>query len=171
MADKPQDDGKMFLVDSHFQKMARRTGGVSREQAMESAQMALEKIKMGFGDWLEGELKVLIAQLRKGSSASPGDVSWAETAIIHSRQVRDVGSTMGFELVTFITNNLCEILEAIIAGAPPRNEMISCHIDALLLAKQEQYRHLRPEQLPELSSGLRRVLEVASTPMVGTPKQ
>jgi hypothetical protein len=24
---------------------------------MESAQMALDKIKMGFGDWLEGELK------------------------------------------------------------------------------------------------------------------
>jgi hypothetical protein len=151
--------------------MARRTGGVSREQAMESAQMALDKIKMGFGDWLEGELKVLITQLRNGSTASPGDVSWAESAIIHSRQVRDVGSTMGFELVTFITNNLCEILEAIIAGAPSRNEMISCHIDALLLAKQEQYRHLRPEQLPELSSGLRRVLEVASTPTAGTSKE
>jgi hypothetical protein len=171
MAGKPQDDGKMFLVDSHFQKMARRTGGVSREQAMESAQMALEKIKMGFGDWLEGELKALITQLRKGPSASPGDVNWAEIAIIHSRQIRDVGSTMGFELVTFITNNLCEILEAVIAGAPSRNEMISCHIDALLLAKQEKYRHLRPEQLPELSSGLRRVLEVASNPAAGTVKE
>lgn len=171
MAGEPQNDGKTFLVDSHFQKMARRSGGVLREQAMESAQLALDKIKMGFGDWLEGELKVLFTQLRKGGSASPGDVSWAETAIIHSRQIRDVGSTMGFELVTFITNNLCEVLEAIIAGAPPRDEMISCHIDALLLAKQEQYRHLRPEQLPELSSGLRRVLEVASTPAAGTLKE
>lgn len=171
MAGEPQDDGKMFMVDSHFQKMARRTGGVTRDQAMETAQMALDKIKMGFGDWLEGELKALIAQLRKVATANPGDVSWAEIAIIHSRQIRDVGSTMGFELVTFITNNLCEILEAIIAGTPPRNEMITCHIDALNLAKQEQYRHLRPEQLPELSSGLRRVLEVASTPAAGASKE
>jgi hypothetical protein len=171
MAGEPKSDGKMFMVDSHFQKMARRTGGVSREQAMESAQLALEKIKMGFSDWLEGELKALITQLRKVGTANPGDVSWAETAIIHSRQIRDVGSTMGFELVSFITNNLCEILEAIITGTPARNEMITCHIDALNLAKQEQYRHLRPEQLPELSSGLRRVLEVASTPTAGTSKE
>jgi hypothetical protein len=171
MAGKPQDDGKVFLVDSHFQKMARRTGGVTRDQAMENAQMAIDKIKMGFGDWLEGELEPLLAQLRKGSSASAGDVTWAETAIIHARQIRDVGTTMGFELVTFITNNLCEILEAIIAGAPHRNEMIDCHVDALLLAKQEQYRHLRPEQLPELSSGLRRVLEAANSPASGTLKE
>ena len=171
MAGEPQDDSKMSLVDSYFQRMARRTGGMSRDRAMESAQVALEKIKMSFPDWLEGELKVLIAQLRKGGAASPGDVSWAETAIIHSRQIRDVGSTMGFELLTFITNNLCEILEANIAGAPPHNEMIVCHIDALLLAKQEQYCHLRPEQLPELSSGLRRVLEVANNPAAETLKE
>lgn len=171
MAGEPQDPGKTFLVDSHFQKMARRAGGIARDQAIESAQMALDKLKMGFGDWLEGELKALITQLRKGSSATPGDVSWAEIAIVHSRQIRDVGSTMGFELVTFITNNLCEILEAIIAGAQPRTEMISCHIDALQMAKQEQYRHLRPEQLPELSSGLRRVLEVVSNPPAGTGKE
>jgi hypothetical protein len=164
MASEPQNEGKMITVESNFQKMARRSGGISRDQALETAQVALDKIKLGFGDWLEGELEALLTQLRKVESASAGDVSWAETAIIHARQIRDVGSTMGFELVTFITNNLCEILEAIIAGTPPRNEMIVCHIDALLLAKQEKYRHLRPEQLPELSSGLRRVLAVASNP-------
>ena len=171
MAGEPQNDGKMLLIDSHFQKMARRSGGVSRDQAMENALTALEKIKMSFGDWLEGELKTLLMLLRKGNSASPGDVSWAETAVIHSRQVRDVGTTMGFELATFITNNLCKILEAIIAGAPHRNEMIDCHIDALVLAKQEQYRHLRPEQLPELSSGLRRVLDAANNQASGAPKE
>ena len=171
MASEPQNEGKMFAVESNFQKMARRSGGISRDQALEGAQMAIDKIKMSFGDWLEGELEALLAQLRKSSTASAGDVSWAETAIIHARQIRDVGTTMGFELITFITNNLCEILEAIIAGLPPRNEMIVCHIDALLLAKQEKYRHLRPEQLPELSSGLRRVLAVASNPTGSANKE
>ena len=170
MAGKPQDDANIFLVDSHFQKMARRTGGISREQALENAQIAIDKIKMGFGDWLDSELDALNAQTRKGKSASAGDVSWAEAAAIHARQIRDVGSTMGFELVSFITNNLCEIFDAIIADAAPRYEMIDCHMDALLLAKQERYRHLRPEQLPELSSGLRRVLEAASSPSTETQK-
>ncbi len=166
MSAKTPDDLNMFLVDSHFQKMARRPGGIPREQAMEHAQVAIDKIKLSFGDWLDGELEALIAESRKGRTASAGDVNWAETAAMHARQIRDVGTTMGFELVTFITNNLCAMFEAIIVGAVPRNEMIDCHIDALLLAKQEQYRNLRPEQLPELSSGLRRVLEVASNPTI-----
>jgi hypothetical protein len=170
MADKTPDDPNTFLVDSHFQKMARRPGGIPREQALENAQFAIDKIKLSFGDWLDGELEALIAEIRKGRSVSAGDVNWAEAATMHARQIRDVGTTMGFELVTFITNNLCVMFEAIIAGASPSNEMIDCHIDALLLAKQEQYRHLRPEQLPELSSGLRRVLEVASNPAIGTLK-
>jgi len=171
MAGEPQNEGKMFSVESNFQKMARRSGGVTRDQALSNAQLAIDKIKMGFGDWLEGEMEALLLQLRKASTAGAGDLSWAEAAIIHARQIRDVGTTMGSELVTFITNNLCEILEAILAGVPPRNEMIVCHIDALLLAKQEKYRHLRPEQLPELASGLRRVLEVASTPAAATLKE
>jgi len=170
MPDNTSDDPNTFLVDSNFQKMARRAGGVPRSQALENAQMAMDKIKMSFGDWLDGEIESLTAEIKKGRAAPASDVSWAEAAVMHARQIRDVGTTMGFELVTFITNNLCEIFEAIIAGAGPRNEMIDCHIDALFLAKQEQYRHLRPEQLPELRTGLRRVLEVSNTPSSGTVK-
>jgi hypothetical protein len=39
--------------------------------------------------------------------------------------------------------------------------MIDCHMDALLLARTEQYRHLTPDQVPEMASGLRRVVELA----------
>jgi hypothetical protein len=164
MAGKPADDANAFLVDSHFQKMARRAGGVTREQALESAQLAIDKIKLGFGDWLQTEVDALVAEIRNGRKSGPDDTSWAESAGMHARQIRDVGTTMGFELVTFITNNLNEMFEAICAGGTPRNEMIDCHLDALLLAKQEKYRHLRPEQLPELSTGLRKVLEASSNP-------
>jgi hypothetical protein len=161
MASKPDYDIHTFNVDGHFQKMARRAGGVPRQQALETAQIALDKIKMGFGDWLNGEVELLTAATQKGRTARPDDTVWVETALTHARQIRDVGTTMGFELVTFIASNLCQVLDAILAGAGPKQEMIDCHIDALLLVKQERYRHLRPEQLPELSSGLLRVLEVS----------
>ena len=170
MADQTPDDSNTFLVDSHFQKMARRSGGIPREEALENARLAIDKIKLSFSEWLDAETAALIAEIRKGRSASADEVIWAETAVTHARHIRDVGTTMGFELVTFITNNLCAMFEAIIAGATPSNEMIDCHVDALLVAKQEKYRHLRPEQLPELSQGLRRVLEVASNPAIGTLK-
>lgn len=69
---------------------------------------------------------------------------------------------MSFELITFVANNLCEILDAIKAGAVYDKDMIDCHINAFFLARTDQYRHLRPEQVPEMASGLRRVVELAS---------
>jgi|DewCreStandDraft_4_1066084.scaffolds.fasta_scaffold04217_7 hypothetical protein len=161
MPNPPADDPHTFFVETNFQRLARRAGGVPREQALENARITLETIKVGFRDWLESEIADLAAAIRRGRTGQPADVAWAETALLHCRQIRDVGTTMGFQLVTFIAGNLCEMLDNVIAGAVPRNEMIDCHIDALYLARQEQYRHLSPEQLPELSGGLRRVLEVA----------
>jgi hypothetical protein len=90
------------------------------------------------------------------------DASRIEAAYLHACRMRDVGATMGYELVSFVANNLCQIFEAINAGAEYRGDLIGCHIEALLLAKQERYRSMRPEQLPELSNILRRVVEVAS---------
>ena len=34
-----------------------------------------------------------------------------------------------------------------------------CHIDALMLARQKSYRRMRPEQVPELTKGLQRVVK------------
>jgi hypothetical protein len=82
---------------------------------------------------------------------------------------------MGFVLLTFVANNLCEMLESANgSGAQCNLELIACHVDALLLARQKQYRKLRPEQLPELSAGLRRVAEFAESASIapddaGTP--
>ena len=125
---------------------------------------------MSFGEWLDSEIESLTAEISKERSIPAGDTAWAQAALIHARQMRDVGTTMGFELVTFITGNLCEIFESIAAGASPRNELIDCHIDALLLAKQERYCHLRPEELLELSTGLRRILDVDSASTDGSAK-
>jgi hypothetical protein len=40
--------------------------------------------------------------------------------------------------------------------------MVDCHIDALLLARTKPYRNLRPDQVPEMSNGLLRVVALAS---------
>jgi hypothetical protein len=66
---------------------------------------------------------------------------------------------MGFELVTFVASNFCNVLAAIRAGGRYDKDAVDCHVDALSLAIQLPYRKLRPDQLPELSSGLQRVFE------------
>jgi len=156
-ADK-RPEARAFYVDSRFQQLARRPGGVSRDEAIERAQAMIEDVKPGFGDWLDGELNTLSGLTRKASSGGFTNTSWVEAADAHSRRIRDVGTTMGFQLLSFVANNLCEIFESISAGAEYRSDLVDLHVEALHLARQEQYRNLRPDQLPELSAGLRRVV-------------
>jgi hypothetical protein len=169
MSEKSNREARTFLVDTRFQKMARRPGGISRAQAIENAQAKIEANKPEFEAWLDSELKAvvdLVGKVRAGT-AEPG---WVEAVGSHCRQLRDIGTTVGYTLLTFIANNLCEILESANAGVESNQEMITCHVDALLLARQARYRNMRPDQLPELSGGLRRVAEFVSTAPDGDPK-
>jgi hypothetical protein len=161
MSKKANHEAHIFYADTRFERMARRPGGVAREQALARAQAQVDEMQSGFSEWLDRELQELSAAIQQAEGSS-FDPSWHERAYRSCRQLRDVGATMGYELVTFIANNLCEILDVIKAGTAYDREMINCHVDALLLARTEQYRHLRPEQVPEMASGLRRVVELAS---------
>ncbi len=161
MAQQSDRDPNIFPVDTRFQQLARRPGGVTRERAIESAERHIEELKTDFGDWLDRELQDLSASIRQ-LAANPGNAASLERAQQACSQLRDVGATMGYELVTFIANNFCHVLDAIKAGAAYDKDMIDCHMDALLLARTDQYRHLTPDQVPEMTSGLRRVVELAN---------
>jgi hypothetical protein len=161
MQNKSDCDARIFFVDTRFQRMARRPGGVPRTQALENAQSKIADSTPEFEAWLDRELQALADLMAKvhGRAAEAG---WSEAICGHCRQLRDVGTTMGYELLTFVANNLCAILEAAVADDEGNIETIICHIDAMLLARQKQYRHLRPEQVPELSKGLRLVAETVN---------
>jgi hypothetical protein len=161
MAEPTDRDPNVFPVDTRFQQMARRPGGVSRENAVERAQRQIDDMKTEFVDWLDRELQELAAAVEQ-LDLNRGDMAALDRAHQACCGLRDVGTTMGFELVTFVANNFCGILDAIKAGAPYDRNMVDCHIDAFLLARTEPYRNLRPEQVPEMTSGLRRVVELAN---------
>src|SRR5262249_43292782 len=123
------------------------------------AQTTIEENKLGFDDWLDRELRQLNDAIERCASPETRDSETIDVADLHCRHIRDLGTTMGYELASFVSNNLSEIFASIKSGAEYRRDLVDCHFQALLLAKQERYRNLRPEQLPELSSGLRRVAE------------
>jgi len=152
---------RIFPVETRFQRLARRTGGVPREQAIENAWAKVEEIKPGFDDWLDKELQKLADTVSAAQAGNPSP-DWIDRANAHSRQLRDVGTTMGFELLTFIADSLCEVLDAFAANPDCNIESVACHLDALFLARQPPYRNMRPEQVPELTGGLRRVVDRVS---------
>src|SRR5437762_842205 len=130
MPKTPSPEAHTFFVDTRFQRMARRPGGVPREAALESAQSHIDQSKPDFEIWLDAELQNLAAVVRSAEAGAAAP-AWPEDVCHRSRQLRDLGTTMGFVLLTFIANNLCEILEATPAGHDCDMETITCHLDAL----------------------------------------
>ena len=149
---------RIFPVDTRFQKLARRTGGVARDQAIERAQAALDNIKPAFEDFLEREVTSL-ANLVKDVEAGRDEPGWIETTSFRSRQLRDGAGSLGYELIAFIAGSFCELLDSIEAGSECNMESIVCHVDALMLARQQSYRRMKPDQVPELTKGLQRVVK------------
>jgi len=160
MADN-NPDAKVFPVDSRFQQLARRPGGIPRAQAIERAQAGIDDIKQTFGDWFDKELDGIVVALPHDEKGYAKTGVWLDVVLMHCRQLRDVGTTMGHELVTFIAGNFCEVLEAIKAGAEPNPELIQLHVEALRMSKQERYKSTTPADFPELSSGLHKLLSLA----------
>jgi len=162
MAEGNDNEPRVFTVETRFQKLARQPGGIPRDKAIENATAKIEEIKPTFDDWVGKELEALSVLVHKVQTGGAGP-DWVEAANLHGRQIRDAGTTMGSELLTYIASSFCEVLDAIEAGAECNMESITCHLDALLLARQRRYHGMKPADVPELTRGLRRVVEVVST--------
>ncbi len=162
MAKNSEKEAQVFPLETDFQKLARRPGAMTRQEAIEKARKRLVEIEPSFEGWLDNELQqisIAVQHIREDSTNQKN----VETATLHCYQVRDIGTTMRCELLTFVAGCLCDVLESISAGAECDMESLRCHLDALVLARQDQYRHLKPEQVPELTVGLRRVVEHVGT--------
>lgn len=159
MSRKSQHQAFIFYVDTRFERLARRPGAVSREDALMAAQSHVDELKVDFNDWLESELHKLseaVAQIEN----DPSNTDLLDHADHSCSQLRDIGTTMGFELVTFVARSLCTILQTIKAGANYDKDMVDCHVNALYLVRTDAYRAMSPAEVPEMSSGLRRIVEL-----------
>lgn len=162
MAKDQPEEARIFAVETRFQKLARRPGGVSRQDAIKQAGKKLKDAEPEFDTWLDDELALLAEALQRIQDGKAG-AETIEAANFHCYQLRNVGTTMNCELVSFIAGCLCDVLDTIAAGAEVDKDSLKCHADALLLARQKQYRHLKPEQVPELTAGLRRIVKHVGT--------
>jgi hypothetical protein len=167
MSDKSHPPARVFSPNSRFNTLARRPGGIPRGEAVDTAQARIEEIKPEFNAWLDNELIELGKAVERLKS---GDAAAVERAQFHCKQLRDVGTTMGYELVSHVANTLSTILDKIRAGGDLNIDSIVCHMDALSLVRQNTYRRLRPDQVPELLEGLQRVAESVSIIPAGEPE-
>jgi hypothetical protein len=161
MTKQRSPDARVFFVESRFQRMARQPGGIPQDQAIQRAEVAIEELKPDYANWLALRLQETIAAIRQVEAHSDSGPP-VDAAYQCSSELRDTGATMGFELLSFIANNLCEILDAIKSGAAYHKETIECHLDALVLASKPPYSNFGPQDVPEMIDGLRLAIEHTS---------
>jgi hypothetical protein len=155
------DDARVFTVDSRFQNLARRPGGPPREQALDDAKAQIDEITPDLEGWLDAEVRDFAGYI-ENAGGGERQADWIEIANGRSRQLRDIGGTLRQPLLSYIADSLCELLDSIAAGGEFSMASIECHVDALLLSRQDQYRHIDPSDVPELTKGLRQVAKQAS---------
>jgi hypothetical protein len=158
MSDASQGDARVFDVETRYQQMAKRPGGVPREKAIQEAISSIESKKSTFDDFVHKEMQGLASAIDTARSGTPA-AKWAGKANLHSSAMRDVGTTMGAELLTCVADSFCEVLDAIEDGAAYDLDTLACHFDSMMLVRQPEYRGVRPDQVPELIRGLRRLAE------------
>lgn len=160
--DKPASDVRVFDVETNFQKAAKRPGGIKRDEAVKTAAANIEQIKPVFTDWLAQEFEELLRIVPDRKVKETNDPAWVDAIDRSSVRLMDAAGTMGYPFISFVATNLHAVCEAIRDGGDYRSEVMACHIDALFLARLPKYRNMKPEDMPELSAGLKQVLASAS---------
>jgi hypothetical protein len=142
--------------------MARRPGGMSRNRAIERAEIEIAEVKVEFDEWLSRELAELTTAF-EAARDNPNDPERLAELANRGRQLRDVTATIRLELLSFVAASLCDLLDSVSAETEFPIDSIVCHLDALNLSARPDFRELRPDEVPELTKGLRRVVKHLST--------
>jgi len=152
---------RIFLVDTNFQVMARRPGGTDPAAAVKAAERELNDLKLDFDDWLDQETKALSDIVAEAAADELDRAAWIDAANLHGRRLQDVASTLGFDAVASISRSLCDIFDVIAERNRFYLELVECHVRALELIHQDQYRDKSLSDLSELLHGLDQLVAAA----------
>lgn len=107
--------------------------------AIARAEAALKSLSSNFGEWMDDELAKLEAA-RDRIRAEGFTVETAENLYFRAHDLKGLGGTYEFPLVTRIASSLCRILHdpATRLGAPLH--LVEAHIEAIVNAVRSQIR-------------------------------
>ena len=148
-------------AQTDLEQRARMPGGISRHRALQNARLELNRLKPQLSTYITDECTNLEVALSAAGISGPHQEASIRAAHLASQRLVDVAEPMGFILVALIAKNLCDIFEVAseVKIEYPR-AVLDCHFDALRLVQQRRYRDLRPQDLPELTGGLARAVQL-----------
>jgi hypothetical protein len=152
---------KYVKVDDRFGRLARSSGGLSRLAAMQRAEAELEHAAPGVAQYIRIECKRLETTLLAARAQDENLPQFIAEAYLTSQHLRDVAGSVGFSLIGFIATNLCTIFETMEAAHIDfPAAVMDCHLDALRLAQSRDYEGKELADVPELSAGLIKTVQM-----------
>lgn len=139
-------------------KVGGRLGGIDAA-AIAKAEAALKSLSDQFGQWLQDELVKLDAA-RDGVRDRGYTVETAETLYLRAHDLKGLGATYGFPIVTRIAGSLCKMMDDAAVRMKAPLPLIDAHVEAIKAAVRDDVRDADDPTAGALVSELeRRVAE------------
>lgn len=142
-------------------ELQHRIGGPLKpldDAQIESVAAALEELAEDMGDWIKTDLSRLFAA-RNAFLDNSGSRECIETLHRAAHDLKGLGQTYGFPIVSVIADTLCKaILRAAEAGTLPE-DVVNAHVDALRAVVDLDLRETDSGPATELLRGLNRLVE------------
>lgn len=162
MSSPENTSAKTFGVVTAFAMKAKRKGSMPRQQALRNAQKLITNLAADYQKWFETDMTALRQIVSEGLEATnaqdPSASHSVDRAHRKATQIREVGSTFDYELITRVAGSLCELLLHLNKIDGQSERIITCHLQALTLVSDTKYQGMKAPDVPDLLDGLRKMV-------------
>jgi tRNA(Met) C34 N-acetyltransferase TmcA len=144
-------------------KLGGRFGGINAD-AIAKAEAALKSLSGQFAQWLDDEIRKLDAA-RAAVQANGWTPETSETLYLRAHDLKGLGSTYEFPLITRIAASLCKLTDTSERRAQASLSLVDSHIDAIKACVRDNMRDDGHSAGRALAEELER--RVAQSPSVG----
>ncbi len=150
---------KVIGAESRLSQLALRPGGVSRDVAVESANAAVDDLRTDYPKWLESDLAALQDLILNTHANGGQDREELEEIYRKAAQIRDLGTSFDFPLITAAADSLCELIYRLMESSAYDSRGIDCHVKALKYLKRPKSQADKDDQALPLVRGLKALVE------------
>jgi chemotaxis protein histidine kinase CheA len=109
------------------------------QDAVARAEAALKALAGQFAGWLQDEIRKLDAA-RARITADGLDAETCEAFYLHAHDLKGLGGTYGFPIVTRIAGSLCRLIDDTAPKTTLSLALVDAHIDAIKMMVREDVR-------------------------------
>jgi hypothetical protein len=134
----PPEPGRLVKFPSALQRKVGKVGPIS-PALVARAEAALARLSGNFGPWLAEEI-LHLAAVRARVRVSGFNAETAAVLNVRVHELKSLGETYGFPLVTQIAESLCRLIEDEETRLSAPLFLIDAHIDAMSAAVRDGVR-------------------------------